>query len=106
MSIDHIAPVDQTTAALVIGALQNARTRCMSPVAALNQAGLLLTERQARLIRHDTLINAAEAVRNTRIKALQEAGLLSKEPTPAVVAKAIADRIDWLAEQAKRGEFR
>lgn len=106
MTIDHIAPVDQTTAALVIGALTTARTRCMSPVAALNQAGLLLTDRQAGLIRHDTLMNAAEAVRNTRIKALQEAGLLAKEPTPAVVAKAIAGRLEWLAEQAKRGEFR
>lgn len=102
----NLEPLETTTAGLVIATLQGARTRCISPALALHQAGLLMTEDLANRIRHDTLTNAAEAVRNTRVRNLQAARLLSKDPTPAVVIKAVADRLDWIAEQAKRGEFR
>lgn len=101
-----VTPVDETTAALVIGALQTARTRCISPVAALDRAGLLMTEHSACMVRHDVLINTAETVRNTRMRALHQARLMPRDATPAQVAKAIADRIEILAAQAKRGEYR
>ena len=99
-------PVDDETAALVIKTLQVARTRCISPVLALHQSGLLVTDELACGIRHDTLANAAEAVRNTRINALHAAKLIPKDPTPATMIRVIADRIDFLAEQAKTGGFR
>ena len=103
---DLLRPVDETTAALVIGCLQRARTRCESPVQALGRAGLLMTEHQAALIRRDVLATVAETIRNTRMKDLHAAGLMPRDATPAQVAKAIADRIEWLAEQAGKGEFR
>ena len=99
-------PVDEATAALVIAALQRARARCISPVLALDQAGLLMTESLARGIRRDTLINTAEAVRNTRVRALREEGLIPRDPTPAVLLKVVADRLEFLAVQAERGDFR
>ena len=99
-------PVDDETAALVIKQLQWARTRCISPVLALHQSGLLVTDEMACGIRHDVLVNTAEAVRNTRVNALHAARLIPKDPTPATMIKAIADRLDFLAQQAKTGGFR
>lgn len=99
-------PVDEATAVAVIKALQDARVRCVSPVVALDRAGLLVTDSLAAGIRHDVLINTSAAIRNTRVKSLIEARLIPKEPTPAVVIKAVADRLEHLADMAKRGEFR
>lgn len=99
-------PVDEATAARVILALQRARVRCISPVLALDQAGVLMTDNLARGIRRDTLINTAEAVRNTRVLALHREGLIPRDPTPAVLMKAVADRLEYLAAQAEKGEFR
>lgn len=99
-------PVDEETAALVVKQLQWARTRCISPVLALHHAGLLVTDELACNIRHDVLTNAAEAVRSTRINALHAARLIPKDPTPATMIKVIADRLDFLAQQAKTGGFR
>lgn len=98
--------VDEETAARTIVALQQARTRCVSPVVALDQAGLLVTDDLACQIRHDVLVNTSAAVRNTRVKSLIEARLMPKDPTPAVVVKAVADRLEYLADLAKKGEFR
>lgn len=99
-------PVDEVTAAEAIKTLQWARTRCISPVLALHQSGLLVTDELACNIRHDVLANTAEAVRRTRINALHQAKLIPKDPTPATMIKVIADRLDYLAERAKMGEFR
>lgn len=101
-----VMPVDQPTADLVVKTLQQARVTCMSPVAALNMHGLLNTDRNARDIRHDTLMNLADQVRRTRVKDLMDAGLIPKEPTPAVVIKAIAGLIEMAAQRAAKGEFR
>lgn len=102
----NLKPLEVTTAALVVGCLQRARTRCISPALALHQAGLLMTDDLANHVRHDTLLNAAEVIRKTRIRDLHAAGLIPREPTPAVVVKAIADRLDWLAGMAEQGDFR
>lgn len=106
MTTLHLMPTDQETATRVVAALRGARLRCISPVAALHQAGLLMTEHNARLLRHDILTITAQTIRDTRMKDLAAAGLMPRDATPAQVAKAIADRVDWLAEQAKRGEYR
>jgi uncharacterized protein with PIN domain len=98
--------VDEDTAARTIRALADARTRCISPVVALNQAGLLLTDHLACHIRADVLTSAADTIRATRVRTLVEERLLPKDPTPAVVIKAVADRIEWLAGRAKEGGFR
>lgn len=101
-----LKPLDEATADLVIASLRRARVTCQSPAHVLHRTGLLLTADLAAQIRSETLTSAAEAVRNTRMKNLIEAKLMPKDPSPLQVSKAIADRLDWLAELAGRGEFR
>lgn len=101
-----LKPLEPTTAALVIGCLQTARVRCMSPALALHQAGLLMTEDLANHLRRDTLLNAAEVIRKTRMKDLHAAKLIPRDPTPAALTKVLADRLDWLGAMAERGDFR
>jgi len=100
------APVDTPTADRVVQALRDARLRCQSPVHALNQAGVLMTDHLAQNIRADVLENTAELIRHTRIKNLYAAGLIPKDPTPAVMVKVIADLVADLALKARKGEYR
>lgn len=100
-----LQPVDEITAARVLKALRDARTKCMSPVATLNQAGLLMTDHHANLIRRDVLLNAAQSLRDTRMRHLQERKILPKEYSPLQVARAMADLVEGYAVLAERGEF-
>ncbi len=99
-------PVDEETAARVIAALSRARVRCISPVLALDTAGVLMTDRMARCIRRDTLHNTAELLRTTRVTQLHRAGLIPKDPSPATLLRAVAGQVDTLSEKALTGEFR
>lgn len=101
-----LQPLEARTAELVIGTLQNARQRCISPAVALHQAGLLMTDDFANRIRYDSLTTAADYIRRTRVSRMHEAGLVARTPTPGNLLKALADEVDRWAGLARKGEFR
>ena len=101
-----LQPLEAVTAARVITTLQAARQRCISPALALHQAGLLMTDDFANRIRYDVLMSAAGAIHSTRVSHLNEAGLVSRHPTPGTLLKVMSGEVEKWAELARKGEFR